>query len=159
MTGSVWVTAAASVRSPQRFIPLYFIHSWYMAGAAPAESPTVSHGQLLFVHEIVARGAAANNLSVRVTGVLSGIDRALCRAALLDPRISGCQLAVDTSQLIGQNLRNDELVQLIGEIAASAGVTVQLLRARTLRNVDGLDLDVFEKAVKAKRAFEQELAL
>lgn len=124
-----------------------------------AEPPTVSHGQLLFVHEIVARGAAANNLSVRVTGCLRGVDRASCRASLLDPRVAGHSIVVDISQLIDQNLRDDELVQIIGELSVvSGGATVQLLRARTLRNVDGLDLDIFMKAVKAKEAFEQDLA-
>jgi hypothetical protein len=125
-----------------------------------AQAPTVSNGRILFVHEIVARGATANNLSVKVTGYLSGVDHAQCRAELLDPRIAGCGISVDTRQLVDQYLRDDELVQIIGELSTSSGAAGGLLlSARTLRTVDGLPFEKFEKALQFKRAFEAELAL
>lgn len=128
------------------------------------EAPAgVSHGQVLFVHEILARGVTANNLSVRVTGCLAHVDRAASSASVVDPRspavASVAALAVDTSQVMEQNFRDDELVRIIGEMCVTADRGgAPLLRARVLSNVDGLDLEVYERTVLAKRAFEAEVA-
>jgi len=128
----------------------------FAAGAAPA---SVAHGRVLFVHEILALGAAANNLSVCVTGCLAGVVRASRRASLMDPRSAASgALEVDTSQVDHQNYHDDELVRLIGELCVvSADGAAPVLRARTLRNVDGLDLDLFTRAVIDKRAYETEI--
>eukprot|EP00967_Tisochrysis_lutea_P094639 scaffold137660_cov22-Tisochrysis_lutea.AAC.1 len=129
--------------------------------AHSVDLPAVSHGQIFSVKEIVARGASALNLSVRVTGRLCGVNRAECRASLADAQVGGESLLIDTSQVMEQHFRSGDLTQIIGELgsAITCNTSPLVLRARILRNVDGLDLELFNKTVQAKRDFERELGL
>ena len=70
------------------------------------------------------------------------------------------EVVVDVSQVIGQLFHDGELVQVLGELSPPALATdPPTLRARILRNVDGLDLEAFERAVAGKHKFMAERGL
>jgi len=129
---------------------------------APHESQAhASHGASLFVAEVGEALRRAGSLSARITGRLARIDRTLCRAALVDARAGvTSEVVVDVSQVIGQLFHDGELVQVLGELSPPALATdPPTLRARILRNVDGLDLEAFERAVAGKHKFMAERGL
>ena len=117
----------------------------------------VSHGTVLHIHELLARvrdaGGDGGETSVRVLGSLLRFDPSSCRATIVH---DGSQLDVDTSTLGSQHpFREGDMLQFIGEVSLQPPA---LLRARVMRNVNGLNLDVFEHAVREKRRFEASLA-
>ena len=67
-------------------------------------------------------------------------------------------LAVDTSALLDQPLVVGAQLQFIGELAADEGGEI-VLAARVARGVGDLDLELFGRALAAKREFERELAM
>ena len=119
-----------------------------------------SHGEVMHIGELLARGAAASGASVRVLGTLVDIDRsatgATCPAhraghsACLTIAHAGSSLAVDTSLLDEVAVRLGELLQFIGEIDMGPPAT---LRARVMLHVDDLDVETFDCALREQRDF------
>ena len=94
--------------------------------------------------------------SVRVTGRLVEFDAATA-CALIEHR--GEELSIDVSALGGSRMRQGELLQFIGEaFPGRHGAPQPYVRARIVRNVDNLDMQTYEKAVLATRAFIDGLA-
>ena len=54
-------------------------------------------------------------------------------------------------------MRVGEMLQIFGELLVEADGS-RTLRARIARNVNGLNIELYERAVEAKRAFERELS-
>ena len=109
----------------------------------------VSHGE-----PCVTLGAAAQAVgrSVRVTGRLASFNPQEARALI---KHRGEELWIDTSFLTGSRLQEAELLQFIGEAFAGGppGEPDTYVRARVVRNVDNLDLEMYERAVLATRQF------
>lgn len=114
-----------------------------------------SHGEVLHIQEILARGGAANKTSVRVLGTVQHIDLA---AARLTIEHKSAVLDVDTSALGGHAYQQGQLLQFIGEMSVCEQA-VPLLRARIVRSMEGLDLELYDRSLKAKREFEREMEL
>ena len=114
---------------------------------------TVRCGEILHIEEVLSLGRAANAKSVRVLGALLEFDAETCRAVI---EHQGTRLTVDTSALGSTIFRAGELMQFIGEVSLADADTLEL-RARVVRNVSGLNLDLYDQAVHAKRQFEQQL--
>ena len=119
-----------------------------------------SHGEVLHISELLARGAATSGASVRVLGTLVDVDRAATgatcpahksgHAARLTIAHAGASLAVDTSLLDEVAVRLDELIQFIGEVDVGPPMN---LRARVMLHIDDLDVDTFDRALRRNRDF------
>ncbi|KAJ3194709.1 hypothetical protein HK101_002131 [Irineochytrium annulatum] len=83
--------------------------------------------------------------------------------------VRGSDLLIDTALLgVMDKHTNKSMLQMIGELEAwqptplpfdvprHAGGGYVLLRPRIMRNVDGIDVKMFEQALMARRAFEEE---
>ena len=130
--------------------------------SAPMEAPQsagAQAGEVLLLHELDAelrRGgpSALRDRSVRVLGQLVSFDAEAARAVI---EHGAATLAVDTSALLDQPLVVGAQLQFIGELAADEGGEI-VLTARVARGVGDLDLELFGRALAAKREFERELA-
>ena len=143
-------------------------------GARAATSMGACSGRPWHLDELAVRAAAADGAvwlagrSVRVLGVLTALDHAggsvtiAHRGASLtvDMRLleSATPLHVgDWLQAIGELLLDDSPAPAL-EGGAPAGAPAALcLRARVCRNVNGLNVGLYEKAIEATREFEREL--
>ncbi|KAJ2712189.1 hypothetical protein H4R19_002883 [Coemansia spiralis] len=121
-------------------------------------------GRPVFLEELVRAPAAHVGQTVRVTGTLHSYTPALDRAMLVDgPHL----LAIDTQLLGVQQYHVGQTYQLIGVVAGveadedteqplpedaqcAAGIA---LRARVVKDVDGLDMAIYRRAVHALRRF------
>ena len=102
------------------------------------------------------RAVGTGGTSVRVTGRLVEFDIATA-SALIEHQ--GEELSIDVSALGGSRMRQGELLQFIGEaFPGRHGKSQPYVRARIVRNVDNLDMQTYEKAVLATRAFIDGLA-
>ena len=98
-----------------------------------------------------SRAVGTGGTSVRVTGRLVEFDTATARALI---EHQGEELSIDVSALGGSRMRQGELLQFIGEaFPGRHGTSQPYVRARIVRNVDNLDMQTYEKAVLATRAF------
>ena len=120
-----------------------------MSAAGPHHH--VRSGEILHIAEILARGSHANAQSVRVLGTLLSFDHSLGIATI---EHCGARLTVDTSAL-DVAFHPGELLQFIGEVSVPDGGEASV-RARIVRNVSGLKLDLLDLCLKAKRDFERE---
>ena len=103
-----------------------------------------------------SRAVGTGGTSVRVTGRLVEFDTATA-CALIEHQ--GEELSIDVSALGGSRMRQGELLQFIGEaFPGRHGTSQPYVRARIVRNVDNLDMQTYEKAVLATRAFIDGLA-
>ena len=110
----------------------------------------VRSGEILHIGEIVARGRAANATSVRVLGTLRSYDLAESAATI---EHNGSSLRVDTSALEAHAFRSGELLQFIGEVSVpNSGDPI--LRARIVRHVASMNLELFDRALAMRRDFE-----
>lgn len=117
-----------------------------------AGTPLIGLGE---ASRAVGTGGGAGT-SVRVTGRLVEFDAATA-CALIEHR--GEELSIDVSALGGSRMRQGELLQFIGEaFPGRHGAPQPYVRARIVRNVDNLDMQTYEKAVLATRAFIDGLA-
>ena len=108
----------------------------------------VRHGTVLHIAELMSRGDAATGMSVRVLGAL---EEQNIGAATLRITHASHSLVVDTSALGGiASLQRGALLQFIGEVATDPLLVV---RARVMIRVDGLNLNLFDKALHEQRAF------
>ncbi|CAM9687441.1 unnamed protein product [Discosporangium mesarthrocarpum] len=110
---------------------------------------TIQPGKIHLLHEVI-QGVATG--SVRVIGSLRSYDAAADEAMI---EYKGASLPVNTSLIPGFQFRQDSLFEFIGEVedGGGGGATGKKLRARVYRNVDGLDTNLFEKALRVRRAF------
>ncbi|KAJ2336090.1 hypothetical protein GGI00_001025 [Coemansia sp. RSA 2681] len=123
-------------------------------------------GTPVFLEELVARPLHFVGRTVRVTGTLHSYSPKTDRAALVDGQ---SLLLVDTKLLGVHQYHIGQTYQLIGVVVASAqeggeeppkdlleDVRYSLdivLQARVVREVDGLDMAIYRKAVAMLRAF------
>ncbi|RUS22041.1 telomere-capping, CST complex subunit-domain-containing protein [Endogone sp. FLAS-F59071] len=115
----------------------------------------IPHGVVYFLSEITADSQHMIGRSVRVNGTLLEYDAHANRAVI---EHEGARLLVDTSLLGVFPHRERSLFQWIGEISVSDEHTAAaplILRARVVRNIDGLDLRLYEQAVRLRRRFER----
>ena len=125
----------------------------------PQQSAGAQAGEILLLHELDAelrRGgpSALRDRSVRVLGQLVSFDAEAARAVI---EHGAATLAIDTSALLDQPLVVGAQLQFIGELAVDEGGEI-VLTARVARGVGDLDLELFGRALAAKREFERELA-
>ena len=126
---------------------------------APQQSAGAQAGEVLLLHELDAElrrdgPSALRDRSVRVLGQLVSFDAEAARAMI---EHGAATLAVDTSALLDQPLVVGAQLQFIGELAVDEGGEI-VLTARVARGVGDLDLELFGRALAAKREFERELA-
>ena len=127
---------------------------------APQQSAGAQAGEVLLLHELDAElrrdgPSALRDRSVRVLGQLVSFDAEAARAVIEHGAVT---LAVDTSALLDQPLVVGAQLQFIGELAVDEGGEI-VLTARVARGVGDLDLELFGRAMAAKREFERELAV
>ena len=117
---------------------------------------SVAAGKPLVGLAEASRAVGTGGTSVRVTGRLVEFDTAMA-CALIEHQ--GEELSIDVSALGGSRMRQGELLQFIGEaFPGRHGTSQPYVRARIVRNVDNLDMQTYEKAVLATRAFFDGLA-
>ncbi|KAI8818896.1 telomere-capping, CST complex subunit-domain-containing protein [Fimicolochytrium jonesii] len=131
-----------------------------MTRAAPARR----HGEILTITEILVRTTAISStpqpLSVRVLGTLIAYDSNNSLALI---EYGKARLVVDTALLGPFRHRLRTLLQFIGDVECdwrppnrvsfdppNVGVVV---RARIVRNVEGLDVRLYEQAMKLRLEF------
>jgi hypothetical protein len=108
-------------------------------------------GEIVYIREIVENEKFHENASVRVFGTLTFVDVAANQAEI---KHEGNVLQVDTSLLGQTEYRIGGLFQFIGEMSnRQCGLQ---LRARVVRNIDGLDVGLYECALKVRREFLNE---
>ncbi|KAJ3034926.1 hypothetical protein HDV00_004536 [Rhizophlyctis rosea] len=127
-----------------------------------------AHGVILHIEEILADPKGKAGETVRVLGKLLAFDPVNNMAQIEHAHTN---LVVDTSLLGNFSHRNKSLLQFIGELddwvvparqqmpsspATHAGGEYVILRARIVRNVDGLDLTLYDKALQIRRKFDEE---
>ncbi|KAJ2082651.1 hypothetical protein H4R24_001400 [Coemansia sp. RSA 988] len=120
-------------------------------------------GKLVFIDELVQNPKEYANKTVRVTGILHAYDPSVDRAELVD----GLNLLIIDTQLLGvQKYHLGQTYQLIGAISDVHNAQVPppinlfeeaqysldiVLRARVVREVDGLDMTIYRKTIYAMR--------
>jgi hypothetical protein len=138
----------------------------------------VPHGRILLLDEVLAQSLALRGCSVRTLGQcalpacqpsastnnphsVTAYDAASAVASLSH---KGCQLRVDVSLAPLTAYRVGSLMQVIGEVELrrrsgdAADAESVVLLARIARCVDGLDLELYEQALRVRREFESSLA-
>lgn len=103
---------------------------------------------MLHLHELTMPGPAA--LSVRVLGTLTEINPTTLTARAQHGDAS-CPL--DLRPIDGSHLRLGELYQFLGELEVTAA-GARLLRVRIARPMHSLHVELYERAIEAKREFE-----
>ena len=124
-----------------------------------SQSAGAQAGEILLLHELDAElrrdgPSALRDRSVRVLGQLASFDAEAARAVI---EHGAATLAIDTSALLDQPLVVGAQLQFIGELAVDEAGEI-VLTARVARGVGDLDLELFGRALAAKREFERELA-
>ena len=91
---------------------------------------------------------------VRVLGMLVELDIVAGRAV-----IERCEarVAVDTALLEDTPFHLGELLEFIGELYIRSAEDPPVLRARIVRNVTGLNLQLYQRVVADLRTFLQEV--
>jgi hypothetical protein len=108
-------------------------------------------GQIKFINE-VADDPTLVGQSFRLIGTLNHIDATENRAQI---EHRGRLLDVDTT-LLGQfPFHIGSLFQFIGEMNYDEFSKKLVLKARVGRNIDGLDMGLYEQALKIRREFLQ----
>lgn len=123
----------------------------------------VSSGTIIHLHEITAH--ARPGMSVRVLGVLEELDTYTGCAVLTHPQRDAA-LAINLTQALEGARRAfhiGDLLQIVGELNASSaadpgstGETL-VLYARVALVVNGMNVELYERTVDARRAFEDEV--
>eukprot|EP00937_MAST-01D_sp_MAST-1D-sp2_P006736 g6736.t1 len=122
------------------------------------EAPPVRSGAIHHIGEILD-DTDLHHASVRVMGRLQRFDAATQRAVIAH---GGRTLPVDTSLLGPVAFAVGSTFQFIGEMeviaadaaaGAACGSTAPLLRARVAQDVDGVDEQLFARALEVRRRF------
>mmetsp|Transcript_25410 Transcript_25410/g.55248 ORF Transcript_25410/g.55248 Transcript_25410/m.55248 type:complete len:123 (-) Transcript_25410:766-1134(-) len=117
--------------------------------------PSVPSGEIVFIDEVLQSEVGSwEGHSVRIIGRLKQYD-VLSGRAVVHHRES--ELKVDTILLRGVALTEGSLFQFIGELEKDQEHEEQslILKARVGRNVEGMDLPLYEQAVVARREYLQ----
>ncbi|CAL5076767.1 unnamed protein product [Urochloa decumbens] len=91
--------------------------------------------------------------SLRVTGTLQSYDVDSATAVIQDGSVS---LKIDTQNLRDVSFRTNSAYQFIGELLIREDNEV-ILQARIGRNVDGLDLNLYQQSLLIRRQYEEKL--
>ena len=72
--------------------------------------------------------------------------------------LHGFEIIVDTSMVADNVFRNESFYQVFGELAHQrTGDSMDItLRARVAMNVDGIDVPLFERALRMRRKYEED---
>ena len=109
----------------------------------------LAHGTIRTLVEVRDGGESAHGSSVRVMGVLESFDPDASRGVIA---MDGASLAVDVSLVPGADPhRVGSMYQYIGEVDVRGAD--RTLRARVARCVDGLDVEVYKRALQVRRKF------
>ena len=127
-------------------------HCAMLAEAPISDRFDVAAGRPMHLDEL-QRAHGSNGESIRVVGVLTNFDPEAARATL---EHRNAALTVDTTAIIGHPFRTGDLLCCIGEcclVDTDPGGDALVLRARVVRVVNGLSLDVWDRGVDSLRAF------
>ncbi|KAJ3047092.1 hypothetical protein HK097_000244 [Rhizophlyctis rosea] len=129
-----------------------------------------THGVILHIEEIQADPRGKSGETVRVLGKLLSYDP---HHSLAQIEHASKTLTIDTTLLGDFPYRVKSLLQFIGVLedwrppvqhklqttpTKHAGNGHVILQAKIMRNVDGLDLTLYDKALQIRRQFEEERA-
>nr|GFB68790.1 CST complex subunit TEN1 [Tanacetum cinerariifolium] len=115
-------------------------------------SAAIPSGALVMLQELNSSSPHfKEGASLRVTGKLEVYNVETAIAVIAD---GGATLAVDTKHL-RINLRVGSLYQFIGELSIQPN-NEGILKARVGRNVDGMDLNLYEQSLKLVRQFQSD---
>ncbi|KAI3494536.1 hypothetical protein L1887_40668 [Cichorium endivia] len=115
-------------------------------------SADIPSGALVLLQELTSSSSHfKHGASLRVTGKLQEYDVETAIAIVAD---GGATLAIDT-QHIRLNLRVGSLYQFIGELSIQPN-NDGILKARVGRNVDGMDLNLYQQSLKLLRQFQSD---
>ncbi len=114
-------------------------------------------GEIVFLREILADAHAVGKY-VRVTGYVAEVDHSNPEKQMVRIVHDNASLWVDIALVVATDLTTDALVQFIGQINPAAhntgaGGKGVILSAKVYRNVDGLDMKLYEEALIARREF------
>ncbi|KAK3272256.1 hypothetical protein CYMTET_19434 [Cymbomonas tetramitiformis] len=130
----------------------------------------IGHSEIVQIHELFERSQFFEGKSVRVTGRLKKLDALTGEATISQHSL---ELAIDTSYLRGVSLLQGSMFQIIGdfrlivnELRAKEGGDLSgvrsddlnsprrpLIQARIARNVDGIDMQLYEQALGLRRTY------
>ncbi|OZJ02520.1 hypothetical protein BZG36_04263 [Bifiguratus adelaidae] len=114
----------------------------------------VPHGDIVFLDEIEKDIVKWSGRMVRVLAVLESYDPQENRASI---ELEGYRLAVDTSLLGVFSYHLNSLYQWIGELHVNNNKATHeeslILHARIMSNSDGLDIQLYRKAVQLRREY------
>ncbi|MFS7926841.1 hypothetical protein Hanom_Chr04g00301861 [Helianthus anomalus] len=120
--------------------------------SSSSSSAAVPSGSLVILQELNSSSPHfKEGASLRVTGKLQEYNVETAIAIIAD---GGATLAVDTQHL-RLNLRVGSLYQFIGELSIQPD-NEGILKARVGRNVDGMDLNLYQQSLKLLRHFQSE---
>ena len=91
--------------------------------------------------------------SIRVTGILQSYDVDSAVAVIQD---GSARLKIDTQNLRDISFRSNSTFQFIGELLIQPNNDA-ILQARVGRNVDGLDLNLYQQSLIIRRQHEAKL--
>ncbi|TMW67073.1 hypothetical protein Poli38472_012189 [Pythium oligandrum] len=112
----------------------------------------ITHGEIVQIAEVL-RSPQLQNRSVRVTGRLESFDAARNLAVI---SFQGARMTVETNTMAmdGREMTVGSMYQFLGETHRIGGGPDDVrLRARVLRNVDNMDIDLFLQALELRRQF------
>ncbi|XP_010480224.1 PREDICTED: CST complex subunit TEN1-like isoform X1 [Camelina sativa] len=92
-------------------------------------------------------------VSLRVTGMLRGYSVETAIGVIED---GGRSLKINTQNLRDVSFRVGSIYQFIGELHIEQSNNEAILQARTGRNVDGIDMNLYRKTVELLRQFLKE---
>jgi hypothetical protein len=121
------------------------------------------HHQIATIKEILDTNGSSNNPAYRVLGTISSYDIHHNLAILSQPGSNSSSLLILDSSLLPKFApKESSLYEIFGEVEmfpgplpmGFEGIGVDLiLRARMLRNVDGLDLELYDQVELLRRKF------
>jgi hypothetical protein len=127
----------------------FVLVSRFARARRPCRFGMLAHGTIRTLVEVRDGGESAHGSSVRVMGVLESFDPDASRGVIA---MDGASLAVDVSLVPGADPhRVGSMYQYIGEVDVRGAD--RTLRARVARCVDGLDVEVYKRALQVRRKF------
>ncbi|KAG8100684.1 hypothetical protein GUJ93_ZPchr0013g36214 [Zizania palustris] len=127
---------------------LWYVAEWQMASSILQPGVPVTLQELEPSSELFRQGA-----SLRVTGILQSYDLSSAVAVIQDGSAS---FKVDTQHLRDISFRTNSTYQFIGELLIKPDNDA-ILQARVGRNVDGLDLNLYQQSLVIRRQYEAKL--
>ncbi|KAJ3188748.1 hypothetical protein HDU85_004462 [Gaertneriomyces sp. JEL0708] len=108
------------------------------------------HNHIKFIPEIHENAELLLGSAIRVIGTLQAFEPGKSQAVIIHHKT---QLLVDVSLLGPFSYRLKTLLEFFGQLEINRTTDLKqiILRARIARNMDGLDIGLFEKAVKIRR--------